>query len=335
MIWKLAVWSVLWSAEASNCADASCELLLLQQQLSVEGVLTSSQNTGKTGSTDALADGAKLATSIDTGKDAVAAASSASSDTKNARSNESTSSSDASNASSNVTKDEAEKHKSKRNASPFEALAAGIQESQTSLSSAEELVEELEKVVEEVKSQTEEAAKEEALKEQTLAEMIKLLKDTGAIGETLLTAILEQVSKSAAIDDLLVKASGVAAADAAKIAELAKVAHSAELAYVAAVKAREEALLKQSVLTKEMSDDLEAAIVKELNATKLVKEIDLSDRHTDDKNLMTTTTVLTATAAPSATVEARSPATTKNLIIIGLLVLLGAALAALACAQQR
>jgi len=226
---------------------------------------------------------------------------------------------------------------STHNASRFEELVNGIEESKSSLNDAEDLVKDLEQVVAEVENYSAEALAEEALKKQSLAEMEQLLNETGAIDRTLMEAILKEASSpnSSAIDDIWANSSVIAAANAAKIPELAKVVRAAQVAFTQAIKHREAALQTQSMLTKEISDDLEAAVVKELEDIKQVKEIDLLDQGGVPVKLTETMTSTTTASALSTKPPEDSHMNYVQLIIIGLLILLGAAVAAIACMQER
>lgn len=227
---------------------------------------------------------------------------------------------------------------STHNASRFEDLVNGIEESKSSLNDAKDLVKDLEQVVAEVENYSAEALEEKALKKQSLAEMEKLLNKSGAIDHALMEAILKEASSpnSTAIDDIWVNASGILATNAANISELAKVARAAQVAFTQAIKHREAALQTQSMLTKEISDDLEGAVVKELEDIKQVKEIDLLDRG-EVVPLTETTQISTTTAASALSTEPSEDWNLNNqqLIIIGLLILLGAAVAGIACMQER
>jgi len=225
---------------------------------------------------------------------------------------------------------------STHNSSRFEELVNGIEESKSSLNDAEDLVKDLEQVVAEVENYSAEALEEEALKKQALAEMEQLLNESGAIDRALMEAILKEASSpnSTAIDDIWVNASGILATNAANISELAKVVRAAQLAFTQAIKHREAALQTQSMLTKEISDDLEAAVVKELEIIKQVKEIDLLDRGGVPLTETTTSTTTTASALSTEPSE-DSNLNNQQLIIIGLLILLGAAVAGIACMQER
>jgi len=227
---------------------------------------------------------------------------------------------------------------STHNSSRFEELVNGIEESKSSLNDAEDLVKDLEQVVAEVENYSAEALAEEALKKQALAEMQKLLNESGAIDRALMEAILEEASSpnSTAIDDIWVNASGILATNAANISELAKVVRAAQLAFTQAIEHREAALQTQSMLAKEISDDLEAAVVQELEDIKLVKEIDLSNRGGVVPLTETMTSTTTASALSTEPSEdSKLNMNNQQLIIIGLLILLGAAVAGIACMQER
>jgi len=226
---------------------------------------------------------------------------------------------------------------STHNSSRFEELVNGIEESKSSLNDAEDLVKDLEQVVAEVENYSAEALEEEALKKQSLAEMEKLLNESGAIDHALMEAILKEASSpnSTAIDDIWVNASGILATNAVNISELAKVVRAAQVAFTQAIEHREAALQTQSMLTKEISDDLEAAVVKELEDIKQVKEIDLLDR--GEVVPLTETMTSTTTTASALSTESSEDwnLNSQQLIIVGLLILLGAAVAGIACMQER
>eukprot|EP00440_Ansanella_granifera_P005319 gb/GFBE01005771.1/.p1 GENE.gb/GFBE01005771.1/~~gb/GFBE01005771.1/.p1 ORF type:complete len:394 (+),score=97.02 gb/GFBE01005771.1/:1-1182(+) len=215
-------------------------------------------------------------------------------------------------------------------ADSFATLKNDLAVSASAIGSAQALADKFKAVTETVWALDREAASAEATKLKALREMEPLLNITVSLDSTVEDHVPDR-AKSIIVPNSSITDATAAAEDAAgKAAELAEVVEVAEKEFVAAMLKRDQALEEQTAIVRELDENLRTAILVGLNDTRLVEALNESDRRWSGNH--------THRSEPETTPE---PTTSSGevypseAIIIGLLILLGVAIAALTVVQQR